>query len=128
MTAKEVLAEMLTLLVGTLVIAPITFIATFLLSLPFVLYQAWVFVILWKWFVIPVFSVPPLQFGYSYGLLLIVWFLVPSSRTKTEYSNRNATDDREKPALITELVLVGLIGPTCSLAAGWVVKALLCPE
>jgi hypothetical protein len=96
-----------------LVLSPIWFVATFLLSLPFVLYQAWVFVILWEWFVVPVFRLPPLQFGYAYGLLLIVWFLTPpGSQKRTEHP-------------MTELLVAGIMGPTCSLAVGWIVKTFL---
>ena len=99
-------------------LSPVIFILTF----PLLLYKAWVVVILWGWFVVPVFHLPPLELGYACGLLLI-WHLLNA----TEQDPRKK---KEEPGLsvaeFIALILLGFIGPTCSLGFGWLVKAVLC--
>jgi hypothetical protein len=47
----------------------------FVLAVPFMLYRAWALTILWGWFVVPVFNLPPLSLGHACGLILILFFL-----------------------------------------------------
>ena len=108
-------AGLLSTIIGTVLITPIMTIVVLVVVLPLALYQAWVLTILWGWFVIPVFNVAPLQFGYAYGLLLILYLLNPPvpKKRKNEFS-------------LGEAYGVGIVGPTCSLAVGWLVKTFLC--
>ena len=47
-----------------------------LLSLPFSLYNSWLFTDMWKWFVVP-FGVMELSVAHAWGVGLIVcWYLV----------------------------------------------------
>ena len=103
---------------GVLLITPIIAPLIFIITLPALLYKAWVITILWQWFVIPVFNLPPLPFGYAGGLLLIFYCLTASGDPpKRKYSKEEIV-----------LVFIGpIMGPTASLAAGWIVKAILCP-
>lgn len=103
------------IVLGALLSAPIVSPIVFLVGLPYLLYKAWVITILWKWFVMPVFSLPPLSLGYAAGLLLMFYFLTASAsgmRPKAKYSKEEA---------VSEMVW-SFIGPTASLAAGWVLS------
>jgi cytochrome bd-type quinol oxidase subunit 1 len=61
----------------------------------------------------------PLPFGYGCGLLLIFYCLTASGiRPKGKYTKEEA---------VSEFVWWSIIGPTASLAAGWIVKAILLP-
>ena len=84
------------IVLGALLSAPIIAPIVFLVGLPYLLYKAWVITILWKWFVMPVFSVPPLSLGYACGLLLIFYFLTASAsgmRPKAKYSKEEAVSE-----------------------------------
>ena len=100
-------------------IAP-TIVLLFVMLLPFMLYQAWVFIVLWGWFVTPVFGGPQLQFWYAFGLLLIASLLVPSTPQKKQESEFSVANRFAK-----EIAMV-IFRPTCSLAVGWIVKTFFC--
>jgi hypothetical protein len=108
------------MVLGVLLGAPIIMPIVFVVTLPALLYKAWVITTLWKWFVTPVFSLPPLPFGYACGLLLIFYCLTASEvppKKRSEYSKEQVV-----------FAFIGpIIGPTCSLAAGWIVKTILVP-
>jgi hypothetical protein len=96
----------------------LTFLLTFLLTLPMALYQAWVLTWLWEWFAVPVLRVPSLDLGYAFGLSLIVFlFTAPSAALQASSA--------QKPAF-RNILFLGFLGPTSSLAAGWIVKTVLC--
>jgi hypothetical protein len=104
---------------AALLLAPIITPIVFIVSLPALLYKAWVITKLWKWFVVPVFNLSPLPFGYACGLLLIFYLARSGDPQKREYSSREEE--------ILSAFIGPIIGPTLSLAAGWFVKVMLCP-
>jgi hypothetical protein len=72
------------IVLGVLLGAPIIMPIVFVVTLPALLYKAWVITTLWKWFVTPVFNLPPLPFGYTCGLLLIFYCLTASEGSSKE--------------------------------------------
>jgi hypothetical protein len=100
-------------ILGVPLIMPIVFVVT----LPLLFYKAWVITILWKWFVMPVFSLPPLPFGYACGLLLMFYCLTVSG-VPPKYPKEEA-----RVRAVVEFI-GSIIGSTGSLAAGWIVKAI----
>lgn len=78
-----------------------------LLVVPLVLLKAWVLTYLWKWYVVPMFGLPPLRLVFAFGLSLTANYLLPSH---TENGKQNGA------TLLVQLV----ISPFVALALGWI--------
>lgn len=74
---------------------------------PAFLWNAYVLTRLWDWYITSAFGASPLQMVHAYGIGLIVHFLQPKhiAEDKSEWYVKVATP---------------FLGPTISLAAGWV--------
>ena len=70
--------------------------------------------IMWGWFVVPLFNLPPLSVPYAIGISLVVSFLTQP--------NYKSSPDKEKAIskVIAEIV-VGMFSPLMYLGIGWVV-------
>lgn len=65
--------------------------------------------ILWGWFVVPVFGVPPLRIPFAIGISLIVGYLT--------HQTRKSEDEPETGFII----IFGLLKPALALLIGWIV-------
>ena len=55
-----------------------TFMCVLVMSLVFGLYDAWLFVDLWKWFIVPVVNVNLMNVPQAFGFLIVIgWFTTP---------------------------------------------------
>lgn len=70
--------------------------------------KGWVLTVMWKWFVIPVFDLPPIKLVYSIGIAMIMGFLTKTVNTaKTESDNK--------------LVALSLLRPFIVLGLGYII-------
>jgi len=84
-----------------------------LLMIPtFALWVGFVFVELWKWFIVPTFGIAPLRLVPAMGLACFVqWATIET------HSRRH-----EKPSEgYWEMLAIGAISPAIALLAGWVI-------
>jgi hypothetical protein len=70
---------------------------------------------LWAWFVVPVFGLPAISWGQSYGIALVLGLYTHKLNINTN------KDEREKPEKIGHAI-ASLIFPWIFLLAGWVGK------
>ena len=77
--------------------------------------KGYVFSILWAWFVVPTFGLPPLAIAPAIGVALLVSFLTYQS---------DATKTPEGGALdrFTETASLAFVVPVLVLGVGWVVR------
>lgn len=75
-----------------------------------VVYQGWMFTILWAWFAVPVFDAPGLSVAQAIGLTLIVCFL--KSRTADKHNEpEDEKVDRQIKSLVAQVFMpVFLVG------------------
>lgn len=83
-------------------------------AIPAIWWKAYVFVILWEWFVVPAFGLPPLQLGHAAGLILMVTFLGYRNREKPEESTG---------VIAAKAIAASICMPLFALGIGWVYKA-----
>jgi len=76
-----------------------------LFIVPLILLKAWVLTWLWKWYVIPVFGLPPLRLVFAFGLSLTANYLLPNG----------PSEKLKGPALLAQWI----ISPLVALALGW---------
>jgi hypothetical protein len=96
----------------------IGYITTFLiLAFLSALWSGYALSVLWGWFMVPAFSLPPLSIGYAIGVAMVVSYL-----TQTIKLNNGDTD--WKKALV-DGVAVAAVRPAISLLLGWVVTLFL---
>jgi len=70
--------------------------------------RAWVIMKLWNWYIAPVFGIPELTVAYSFGVSLLVFYMV---------YRRARSDENESPlALITSAVMAAGF----ALLFGWI--------
>jgi hypothetical protein len=93
----------------------------FILFLPVLLCQAWVFTILWEWFVVPTLHVQALSLGNAYGLILILSLF----RAGYQPPPKDEPGTLEMWGSLIGALIGALIGPVCILAVGWIVKNFL---
>jgi hypothetical protein len=79
-----------------------------------VISQSFAAVILWRWFVIPFFHLPPLTWSVAYGFILIlaVVHTIPDPERK----------DDSFTAVISRVIGSGIIGPWIAVGIGWIIK------
>lgn len=80
--------------------------AAFLWAIPTSIYRAWVFSVLWRWFVVPL-GAPSIGVAVTFGLLVMVGLLHP-------------TDYEPPRPPVTQMVLTSLLVSSTGLAFGWV--------
>ena len=68
--------------------------------------------VMWGWFVVPLFNLPPLSIPYAIGINLIVSFL-----TQPNYKS----SDKEKPSKVIAEMLMACFAPLMYLGMGWIV-------
>ena len=93
------------------VIVPLLFGFTFIATLPFALWKAYVITVLWGWFVVPYFHLPELPLWIAYGLMVIygLWTVEMTIR-----------DEPDKPKVKWAIsFLMMTIGPAISLGVGY---------
>lgn len=80
--------------------------------------HAWTLTILWRWFVVPVFALPPLALWQAAGLKLVagaIWWS----------SGRRRGKDDDDLAEFSRIALLTLLYPVFVLALGYVIRGLL---
>lgn len=92
-------------------LAPFVLAAITVLVLPFSLWQAWVLVQLWSWFVVPYFHAPTISVWLVMGLLLIYGSVTKTSEVKKEAPETNWTST----------FIVFVFGPAFSLTIGYLI-------
>lgn len=80
------------------------------LIVPLVLLKAYVLSCLWQWYIVPVFDAPPLSMAASFGVSMIVSYVLYSPAAP-------ATKDPERN---TSVLIAQLLHPLLALLAGWV--------
>lgn len=79
--------------------------------------NGWALTMLWGWFVVPLFNLPPLSIPYAIGIALIVKMLTNHS---------TSSDDKEKD--ISEIIasIIGiLLSPITLVLFGWIVHSFI---
>jgi cytochrome bd-type quinol oxidase subunit 1 len=74
------------------------------------MWRGYVLMVLWRWFIVPAFHLPPLTLTLAIGLSLIVGYLTHQAPTTKD----------ESPAF-GRSVLLALIFPAIALLVGWLV-------
>lgn len=87
----------------------LAFIFAVLLAIPALLVDGWAAMTLWGWFVVPLFSLPPLTFAYAIGLSLTVGFFTH------QFIPRDDSDLGKSIAFM-------FCHPALAVGIGWVVK------
>ena len=73
-----------------------------------VLLRVWAVMMLWKWYVMPVFRLAPLQPVHAYGLLLLVALVLTRARKH-----------EDDPGFVNSLG-TNIVGSLVALACGWI--------
>lgn len=92
----------LALLVGTLVFAAI--------------FRGYALSILWGWFIIPVFHLPPLSVPYAIGFALVVSYL-----THQTIPSDNSDEHESFGYKIFKVIIMAATTPAFALLFGWIV-------
>lgn len=101
-------------------------IGIYVISIPIVIlfgiYEAWIFTLLWAWFIVPVFHLPALTTVKSFCLLLVASFAGHSSFSAIDVVNVMGDEDQKKQMVFT--IIKSLIFlPTLALLIGYVIKS-----
>ena len=73
--------------------------------------------VLWGWFVVPTFNLPPLTVPVAYGLALIVGFL-----THQDNKSNDTFKDLTTGAIIVTALVQTVTKPLIALFFGWIVR------
>lgn len=92
-------------------IAPVLIALMGVLSAPFVIWKSYVITILWSWFVVPYFNLPPLSIWLVYGLMTLYGIF------KSDYTVKKEQDDTNWKSTFVML----LLGPAMSLGVGYLI-------
>lgn len=76
--------------------------------------NGWVLSVMWGWFVVPLFELPPLTIPYAIGISMVVGMLA-----KNSVSTKN--EKKETSELVGEIIGV-ILAPLFVLFMGWIVK------
>lgn len=82
--------------------------------------MGWVLVVLWSWFVIPVFGLPALHMAYAVGLMLLVRYMtiVPDGDKIAEYKKLDV-EERTERLMVNGALAVAF--PLFVLGIGWII-------
>ena len=86
--------------------------------IPSVMWSGYVLSIMWGWFIVPTFGLPPLQIEVAIGISGIVSFIVPTS----DCERKEIDDDGIGHTVLTG-VLKAFGKPAIFLLFGWIVKS-----
>lgn len=92
-----------------------------LLSVPLGVYRAWVFMLLWGWFVVPALNVPAVGFWMAYGLMTFVSFAVASYNSADFVADQDLSGGERT----FYLCLHSVAASSVALAIGWVVHVIV---
>jgi hypothetical protein len=76
--------------------------------------QGWVLSIMWGWFIVPLFHLPPLSILQAIGLTLVVVLLTGSASKTAQTSEERVTN-----------IATGVIGPFIALLVGWIIHSMM---
>jgi hypothetical protein len=79
-----------------------------------ILSRAFAVVLLWRWYVVPLFHLPPLTWRIAYGLALLLYVMNPPE--SVEHEDKSWSD-----SMIRMVVAGGIVVWTC-VAIGWLLK------
>jgi hypothetical protein len=101
-------------------------IVTYVIGIPIIIlfgiYEAWIFTLLWAWFIIPVFHLPALTTVKSFCLLLVASLAVHPSFSAMDVVNVMGDEDQKKRMVFT--IMKSLVFyPTLALLIGYVIKS-----
>jgi hypothetical protein len=94
---------------------------SWLLFLPGVFLRVWTLSVLWLWFVVPEFRVSPLTLHGSFGIMLIIGFLI----TKVSDVYAAPQDDEERQSRALRQFFASFIAPLLCLFIGFIGHKLL---
>lgn len=80
--------------------------------------NGYVISVLWGWFVVPLFSVPPLSVATAIGLSLAVGMLV-------SHSSPSNSEKKDTGEVIVNLISQAVFSPLFTLFIGWLVKSFI---
>lgn len=80
--------------------------------------NGYVLSVLWGWFVVPIFNVPPLSVATAIGLSLAIGMLV-------KHGNSSSEKKKETSDAIIEIVSAAVFAPLFTLFIGWIVKSFI---
>jgi hypothetical protein len=87
---------------------------TLLISVPLMLWRAFVITVLWGWFIVPQFAISQLGMINAIGLSLVVSLL-------TARLSKVDSDDDERNKTLAGQIAVGIVAPAMALLYGWIV-------
>ncbi len=82
-------------------------VVTLIWIIPVILLRSWVTTMLWAWYIVPGFNVPPIRMSIAFGVMLLIHFVVP-----------RVPSDEKKP--LPEMIGWSIAQPLFSLTLGWV--------
>jgi hypothetical protein len=94
--------------IGKSITTILTYCLVFIVLLPFIIYQAWVIVLYWKWFIMPIFNFKQITILYAIVLQMFVQMFRSSPRPNPDDKIWN--DTIKKPLIkITTILIVGYV-------------------
>ena len=78
-------------------------------------FSGWAFAILWGWFAVPIFGLPPLTIAAAIGVSLLAGYLTHQYRPEK-------TEPGQHWKRFAEIIGYAILKPLLCLAVGWVVK------
>lgn len=90
-----------------------------LMIVPSVMWSGYVLSIMWGWFVVPTFGLPPLHIGVAIGISSIVSFIVP----RTDCQKKKDKDGDGIGAIVLKDTIKTFGKPAFFLLFGWIVKS-----
>lgn len=79
--------------------------------------NGWTLTLLWRWFVVPVFPVPPLTISAAIGISLVMAYLTH------QCEDLRIKDERDPETKFGHALAWALAKPGCALLIGWIVVA-----
>lgn len=84
------------------------------------IYNAWLFIDLWKWFVVPL-GLPSLTLWAAYGLMLVLQWPLMSLHVRSELASEKEPSDAAATAISRGILLSA--AHTVSFWVGWFIQA-----
>lgn len=80
--------------------------------------NGWALSVLWGWFVVPLFNVPPLSIPTAIGFALVVGLL-------THQEQADNSKKKEMSDAIAALISRAVVSPLFTIFVGWIVKSFI---
>lgn len=95
--------------------------AWFVIATPlFAILNGWVLSVMWGWFVVPLFNLPPLTIPYAIGMSFVI-SMFKSKKYKIDEEDK----DKGNTYLILRATLIDISTPLAALFSGWLVTLFL---